>query len=164
MRKNGVTLLELLIYVAILSIGIMAALNLFFIVTRIRAQSGAELIVNENGRVALAKVKNAILDASLAATPGTCPLNRLDLDIGGSTTTFRVTSGILEIVEGASPAAAITADSVIATTSADCLFTLINNPAPAKATIQVKLRVKYDAPGSYFREVSKDYQTTVSLR
>lgn len=157
-------MIELLMYLAVFSILMVGIGNMFLITIRIRAQNNAKFAVNENARVVLGKIREAILDGSAAVTSGTCPANKLDVTIGGITTSFQITSGIMEIVEGINPAKSLTSTNVIASTNAPCLFTRINNPAPAKPTIQIQLRMTSNAPANSIAAVSQDYQLTVSLR
>lgn len=164
LKKGGLSLIELLIYLAVLSILMVGVADIFFVTMRIRAQNNAKLLVNENARVILGKMREAILDASAMATSGVCPANKLDLTIGGSTTSFQITNGIMEIVEGINPAKPLTAANVIASTNAPCLFTTINNPAPAKSTVQIQLRIAYNTSINTPAAVSQDYALTVSLR
>lgn len=164
-RKNkGVSLIELLIYISIFSVLMVGVVNLFLITARVRAKNNATFAVNENTRVAAGTIRDALLDADTAVTSGTCPANNLDLTKGASTTSFQITGGALQVILDANPAKAITSSSVIASTSAPCLFTKINNPTPAKPTVQVKMRTIYNAPGNPVVGISQDYEFTVSLR
>ena len=142
----------------------MVLYNLFLVTIRTRAVSNAKLAINENARVSVGKIRNSILDASAAAESGTCPENKLDLTIAGVTTTYRITDGVLEIVEGANPAQSVTSSLVIVGTGASCLFAIISNPAPAKPTVRIQLRVTYNTPNNPLTDISQDYQNTVSLR
>ncbi len=162
--RKGISLIEMLVYLAIFSGVLIVLYNLFFVTSQIRAVSNATLAINENARVSLGKIRDSILDATAAFVSGTCPENRLDLTIGGSMTTYRITNGTLEVVTGVNPAQSLTSSLVIAGTSAPCLFTIIANPAPAKPTIQIKFRVSYNSPGNPLTSISQDYQNTVSLR
>lgn len=163
-KIKGISLIELLIYLAVLLILMVGITEMFLITMKIRAQNNAKLAVNETARVVLGKIREAILDASAVATTGTCPANKLDVTIGGNTTSFQITSGIMEIVEGINPAKPLTAANIIASTNASCLFTKIDNPTPAKSTIQIQLRITNNASANSITAISQDYELTVSLR
>ena len=163
-KTDGISLIELLIYLAVLLILMVGITEIFLITMRVRARSNAMFAVNENARVVLGKMRDAILDGTAVATSGTCPANSLDVTIAGSITRFQVTNGIVEIVEGVNPAKSLTAANVVVSTGASCLFTKMNNPAPAKPTIRIQLRVTYNTPGNVVTEISQDYELAVSLR
>ena len=162
--RTGLSLIEMLIYLAIFSGVLLVLYNLFFVTSRIRAVSNATLAINENARVSLSKIRDSILDASAASVSGTCPENKLNLTISSVATTYQVTNGILEVVIGTNPAQALSSSLVIAGTNASCLFTIITNPAPAKRTVQIQLRITYNTPDNPLTYISQDYENTVSLR
>ena len=162
--RAGLSLIELLIYLAVFSGILMVLYNLFFVTSRIRAVSNATLAMNENARVALGKMRDSILDASVVSVAGTCPENKLNITIGGVVTTYQITSGILEVIVGVNPVQSLTSPLVITGTSGPCLFTIITNPAPAKPTVQIQFRVTYNSPNNPLTNISQDYQNTVSLR
>ena len=162
--RTGLSLIEMLIYLAVFSGILMVLYNLFFVTSRIRAVSNATLAMNENARVALGKIRDSILDASAVSIAGTCPENKLNLTIAGVVTTYQITNGVLEVIVGVNPVQSLTSPLVIAGTSAPCLFAIITNPAPAKSTVQIRFRVTYNSPNNPLTNISQDYQNTVSLR
>ena len=162
--RLGLSLIEMLIYVAIFSGVFVVLYNLFFVTSRIRAVSNATLAINENARVALGKIRDSILDASSASVGGACPENKLNLTIAGVITTYQITNGILEVIVGTNPAQAVTSSLVIVGTNSSCLFALITNPAPAKQTVQIQFHLSYNSPNNPLTSISQDYQNTVSLR
>lgn len=162
--KKGLSLIELLIYLAVLSIIMLGIVDIFLITIRSRAENNAKFAVNENARIVLGKIRDAILDGTAVAITGTCPENQLDITIAGSTTSFQIVNGVVQIIEGVSPTKPLTTPNVTAGASASCLFAKIDNPAPAKSTIQIQLRMAYNAPTNFITTISQDYQLTVSLR
>ncbi|TSC78586.1 MAG: hypothetical protein G01um101433_147 [Parcubacteria group bacterium Gr01-1014_33] len=161
---NGFSLIELLIYIAVLAFVLLAVSEIFLIVIRLRAQNNAKFTVNENGRVVLGAVRDAILDAGSASVSGVCPANTLTLTTAATTTVYQITNGVFEMAENGGPAKALTSSQVAASGGAPCLFTKIENPIPAKPTIQTKLRITYNTPGNPVTELSQEYEITVSLR
>ena len=162
--NRGFSLIELLIYIAVLAFVLLAVSQIFLIVIRMRAQNNARFTVNENGRVVVGKVRDTILDAASASVSGVCPANSLTLTSGANTTVYQITNGVFEVVENGGPAKALTSSQVVASATAGCLFAKIENPVPAKPTVQTKLRITYNSPGNPITEISQEYEITVSLR
>ncbi len=143
---------------------LVSVTNVFLIVTQIRARTNAKLALNENARLILGKMRDSILDASAATTGGSCPANTLNLTQGATTTLYQINNGVFEIIENANPARVLSSSLVVASSSAPCLFVKISNPAPAKPTVQINLRMLSNSSGNALTEVSQDYELTVSLR
>lgn len=172
--SEGTSLLELVIYIAVFSTLAAFLVEVFLIVTRSRTIVNARFEVNENMRFSMEKIQQSIFDSSLALTGGSCPLNTLELCIGPSpctgsaTTTFRVSGGILQVQEGSgNPFNDLTSSSTVIADSVDgstCLFTKVFNYAPAKSTLQVKLKVSYNDQGKPELQHSDTAQVTMSLR
>ncbi|MBI4458168.1 prepilin-type N-terminal cleavage/methylation domain-containing protein [Candidatus Uhrbacteria bacterium] len=161
---KGFSLIELLIYVGILSVILVLVLSVYLILGRIRARNNAKLALNENARIILGRVRNSILDSSAAVLGGSCGQNTLTLTVGASSVTYRITGNVFEIVEDANPAQVLSSSSVRVGNAGTCLFVKLDNPAPSKPTVQVNLRLTYDTPGNPLTELTQDYQQTVALR
>lgn len=165
--SKGVSLLELLIYLAVFSIIVVVLTSIFPVIVRVRATANARFEVQENLRSALEKIQQTVFDAGYSETGGSCPLNTLGLGVGTATTTFQVVSGRLQIREAdANPFSDITSANVSVAVSdgATCLFTKVANPTPAKSTIQIKIKVSYNDQGRPELKFSDLSQLTISLR
>jgi len=166
-HQSGVSLLELLIYIAIFAILAVFLVSIFTVIIRSRATANARFDVEENLRFAVEKIQQSVFDSSLTLVNGSCPLTSLELRIGSATTTYQVSGGVLQIQEGSgNPFNAVTASNVVVSTPADanCLFTKISNPSPAQSTIQLKIKVRYNDQGRDELKFSDSAQTTISLR
>ncbi|MEK7553303.1 MAG: prepilin-type N-terminal cleavage/methylation domain-containing protein [Patescibacteria group bacterium] len=164
--NKGISLLELIIYIAIFSVIILVMSEIFFASIKGGDLASVRFDVSQNMRFATEKIRQAVFDASAISVSGICPLNTLNVTstINAATSSIFVESGILKI-SGVNGTESITSESVIATTTpADCLFTVILNPQPAKATLQAKLKMVYNSQGRSDLDVAESQQITVSLR
>lgn len=96
--KQGFSLLELLIYVALIAILTMIVASTVLILNRSRGATEARAEVNTNLRFAIAKIAQDIGTASDVTTPAsttTPTANTLTLTIGGSPVTYDVAGGVL---------------------------------------------------------------------
>ncbi len=160
MNEKGISLLELIIYIAIFSIVSLVMVEIFFIVLKGRDTANARFEVSWNIRFATEKIRQAVFDASSIALSGSCPLNTLDITAGSATSSFFISGNILKF-SNASGTGDITTNKVIATTTPpDCLFSIISNSLPAKSTLQAKFKIVYNNEGG----VSESQQITISLR
>jgi Tfp pilus assembly protein PilW len=161
---GGLSLIELLIYVAVLSVLLVGAVNVFLVVMRVRAHNNAKFAVNENARVVLGSIRDTLLDADSVSTGGSCPLNTLAVTTGPTTTTYAIANGAVQKTVNADQANTLTVANVTASTGSPCLFTKIDNPPPAQTNIQIKLRVASNASANSPSSIVQDYQLSVSLR
>lgn len=99
-NKKGFTLLELLIYTALLAAMAVVVVNVFLGLTRARGGITARTEVNSNLRFALEKINQDISASSSITTPsalGGAGTSTLVVNVGGTegTVTYCVTSGVL---------------------------------------------------------------------
>lgn len=161
--NRGVSLLELIIYIAVLSIVALVTVNIFFVTMRSRDLINARYEIAQNLRFATEQIRQEVFDATSVSTSGSCPLNVLDITAGSATSSFYITNGVLQF-SNASGTGAITNNNVIASTTASCLFAIIDNPPPAKDSLQVKLEMVYNSQGRSDLEISDERQMTITLR
>lgn len=90
-HRSGVSLLELLIYIAIFSIVVTVLASVFPVILRSRSTANARFEVQENMRFGLEKIQQAIVDSKFAevVTSG-CPRDILKVGDGLATTTFQI--------------------------------------------------------------------------
>ena len=100
-KNEGFSLLELLIYVTILSIIVVIISNTFAILSKGRAQSQARSEVDSSIRFANEIIRQDLKNASAVSTPamGT-PSSTLSLTRGGVVIVYDVVGGILRRKEG----------------------------------------------------------------
>ncbi len=159
----GFSLLETLIYVAIFSVIMLAVTQAFLLLFESRNAGGAQFEVIQNLRFASEKVRQVVYDASSFTVSGTCPLNTLEAQVNGSTTTVSMVDGAMVLMaDGTSER--LTSTSVTATTTADCLFTAITNPSPAAPSLQFRLTIRYNDNGNPQLQFSDSFHTTMSQR
>jgi len=166
-RSCGVTLLELLIYIAILS-GLMVVVSDAFIsLSKGRGQSEARSEVNSAIRFASDIIKQDIKNATAVISPslGT-PGSALTLTVGGVPIVYDITGGILRRSVGGTPEN-VTGGSV----SVDVpTFTRIENFNPnigasgaTTTAIQVVMTMRYNSSSGDWAYVDT-LRTTATLR
>ncbi len=162
-NNQGFSLLELLIYMAILSGFLLVIANIFFMITASSAREEARNEVQQNLRFAISKIVNEARLAKNIITPASGESNILDLDMGSATTRFSVAGGVLvktanlglpgEITEN------ITADNVsVGIAESPLIFTRVSD------AIQINLAISYNDGGRPNYKFSAKSQTSVSLR
>jgi Tfp pilus assembly protein PilW len=165
---RGTSLLELLIYLAIFSLMAVFLSAMFLTIARSRAVANARFEVQENLRFAVERIRQTVYDASIVDTSGACPTNVLSAGNGLATTTFQVTNGVLEMREGDAgvfyPLTSSLVSATVPNTASDCLFKKISNAAPAKSTVQIRLKVEYNDLGRAELKWSDSARTTIVLR
>lgn len=162
--KNGISLLELLIYIAILS-GIMVIVSDAFIsLSKGRGQAEARSEVNSAIRFAAERIKQDVKNASAVSLPvlGT-PASTLNLTVSGAPILYDVLGGVLRRTE----------NSVVATTTGSAVFVstpiftrLENYNVVLKATttaIQTVINFRYNSSGGDW-SYSDTLRTTTSMR
>ena len=162
-NNHGFTLLELLIYMAILAGFLSVIMNIFFMITSTSAKEEARAEVQQNLRFALAQITSEVRAAQAINAPASGESNILELGTGASITRFSVVGGILvkttdlglpgEIAED------ITTNNVaVSTAELPLIFTRVGD------TIQINLVISYNDNGRPNYKFSAKSQTTVSLR
>lgn len=154
-NQQGFSLLELLIYIAILSGFLLVIVSLFFTITTSSVREDVRSEVRQNLRFASDQITN---EARKAAAIDFVSLNgdTLRLIVDGASTEFRVNGGVLQKIRGASTEN-ITTDNVIVSIS-NPVFTKIDN------TIQINLKIDYNDNGRGDCKFFESVKTTASLR
>lgn len=164
--NRAFTLLELLIYVAILAVLMVGISSAFISFNRGRGQVEARSEVNSNLQFAIEKISHDLKFASLVTTPAAAgsSSNTLVLVLDGLTITYNVSSGQLKRQVNSETPETITSDKVTVTTPT---FTRLENENTVLDKIIVS--IKTDISMTYNSE-SPDYQysegkkTTTALR
>lgn len=162
-NNKGATLLELLIYMAILAGFLSVVMNIFFMITGSSAKEEARSEVQQNLRFASTQIVNDIRTAKSINLPVSGEGNILEIDNGFLITRFSVSGGVLtriknpglpgEIIEN------ITTNNVTVSASGPPLIF-----ARVGDTIQINLNISYNDNGRPDYKFSAASQTTVSLR
>src|SRR3989344_2784559 len=163
--EKGVSLLELIIYIAVFSIIAVVMIEIFFVSMRGRDLANARYEIASNLRFATEQIRQTVFDASAISVSGSCPANILNSTstIGSATSSFFVSAGVLKF-SNASGTSDITADKVIATTTAACLFAIIDNPSPSPDSLRANIKIVYDSQGRSDLDIGDERQITITLR
>lgn len=162
---GGMSLLELLIYITILSGLVTVMSSAFLSLARARGQSGSRSEVNAAMRFVGERLKQDIKNASTVTTPALgSPSNTLVATVGGVTVTYDVVAGRLRRQEGVATPVFLTGNVVRVDSS---LFTRIENQntvLPSTTTsIQVMMAFRYNATSTDW-VYSDTLRTAISLR
>jgi len=164
----GFSLVELIMYLAIIGSLVGVVVGMFVSFNRLRVKSESQTELSQDARSAMERLRQELVKASAVCAP-TAGNNGNTLDLIVSTPTcFRINSGVLEMSESGAGGACgsytcsgswnpITSSKVSVTNSD--IFTRIDNTG-AKSTIQIKLTLIYNNRPEY----SYTTQTTVGLR
>lgn len=154
-KQSGFSLLELLIYIAILSSFLVVIVNLFFTVSTSSVREEVRTEVRHNLRFASEQITNEVRKAT--AIESVSPSgDSLQITVDGAPTEFRVTGGVLQKIRGASQENITTGNVTVNTT--DPIFTRIGN------TIQINLKIDYNDNGKGDYKFFESVKTTASLR
>mgnify|MGYP001613766689 FL=1 len=164
-HNKGTSLLELIIYIAILSVVATVMVNIFLVTMRSRDTANVRFEVAQNLRFATEQIRQTVFDASAISVSGTCPLNILNVTstISSATSSFYVSAGVLKFTN-ASGTSDITTDKIIATTTASCLFTIIDNPLPSPDSLRADIKMVYNSQGRSDLDIGDERQITITLR
>lgn len=162
-NNKGFSLLELLIYMAILAGFLMVIMNIFFMITGNSAREEARTEVRQNLRFAAAQIVNEVRIAKSINFPASGQSNTLDLDKGATVTRFSVLGGILKKTSSLGlPGETIenitASDVTVSEAGSPMIFTRVGN------TIQINLNISYNDNGRPNYKFGATTATTVSLR
>ena len=162
---KGFTLIELIIYIGIVTAILLVAFNFGWEIIYGNVKSQAIREVQQNTRFAIEKMSESILNASStdSPTPGNSA-NFLSLkmqDPNLDPTLFEVVDGKLKITQGGNGPYELTNDRVIVTNLQFSNLSYENTPG----TIRVQITIEHVNPNNLSQyEVSLDTEDTISLR
>lgn len=157
---KGFTLIELIIYVAIIGVILVLMTGFLWNVIFGNVKETAYQEVQQNARFALAKITQETKKATgiNSPLPGDSPSNSLSLAMAASSlnpTVFDITGGKLIITQGASGPYELTSDQVIVS---NLQFTNLSYP-DTPGTIRIEITIDHTNPGN-----RNEYEASVSLR
>ncbi|MEK6877199.1 MAG: type II secretion system protein [Thermoproteota archaeon] len=163
-KKRGFSLLELLVYIAILSILVIVISNTFISLSKGRGQSQAKSEVHSAIRFATELLRQDIKNASVITTPiSGGSSSTLTLTRGGVTIVYDTLGGILRRKEGVAPPVDVTNSSIFVNTPT---FTRIENTnvvfSATDITIKINMMFSYNSTSPDWN-YSTSLQTTVNL-
>jgi len=164
-NKSGFTLVELLLYFAILSLIITMVSGFIFLSYQSRIKATVVAEVEQQGNQTMNIILQNIRNASGITAPATgasaASLTLTQYNGTVSPTVFDLSGGTLRITEGANPAVNITSNRV--TASSVTFQNLTNGTSPG--TVRVQFTLAHNNPsnqGEY--SYSKVFTSTASLR
>ncbi|MBI4133382.1 prepilin-type N-terminal cleavage/methylation domain-containing protein [Candidatus Uhrbacteria bacterium] len=128
--RRGFTLIEVLIYMAILGVMLLNIVELTSGTFDLRGRARASLTIEENLRFVLSRVVARIYDADGITAPATGTTSTLTLDMLDATenpTTITLSNGAVLLTEGTNAAIPLTSDEVTVTTLS---FTRLSGTPP----------------------------------
>lgn len=173
--SRGISLIELILYIGILSFVMVILADLFSGVLRTKSVTDSKVEVSSNLRFAADRMTGEIRKALDILSPTTdTPVNTLCIKMTSSTTTvfkYNSSTSALDMITGVGldcvtggTTSQLTTSLVLVDISENNIFTLVNNLSPAKKTIKIILKIKYNDAGRPTLQYSDSIKTTVSLR
>jgi prepilin-type N-terminal cleavage/methylation domain-containing protein len=168
-QQNGFTLVEFLIYIAIIAVILTSFIRFSISISDARSTAYVVQEVQVNGRMAVDIISQRIRASSglnsAASTFGTDPgvLSLFMDDVSKNPTSIQLNEddGILEIIEGASAPISITSDEVQIT---NLVFTELAS-GNGRENIRFQITVGYNnTSGDIVFTHSQDYRSAVSIR
>ncbi|MCX6756704.1 MAG: hypothetical protein NTW35_00915 [Candidatus Nomurabacteria bacterium] len=159
------SLLELIIYIAILSGLMVITANSFISLSKGQGQSQARADVNSAIRFSTELFRQDIKNATIVTTPimGTASTT-LNLTVGGTVIIYDILAGQLRRKEGAAAPTAVTSGNIAVTS---LLFTRQENynsvTLATTTAVQILMTLRYNASSTDWM-YSDTLRTTVSLR
>jgi len=162
-KGAGFTLIEVLIYVAIIGIVVSSFITFALSINSSRAKTYVAQEVQANTRTTLDLISQKIRLADDVVNPGegnSASSLELDMPNPDPNLTFIITEGVLGIAEGVSDPLPITSDEVYVSNLTFTNLTAVGE----KDNIRVEITIEYRGDGSKEYEYSQSLQTAVSLR
>lgn len=145
MKFRGFSLLEFILYIAILSLMSVVLAGTFLSLVHGRAQADARAEVNSNARFAMDRMLRDVTNASAVAAPTTAaPTNQLQLSVGGQSVSYGLSSGHLVRTVDANPADQMTGNAVSVSALTFTRSDNFNAVLSATTTsVQIQLTIEY---------------------
>lgn len=156
----GFTIMELVIYIALMSVLIMVISRIFISALDVQIQSEAVSSVDQDGRFLLSRLQYDISQADEVLVPAAFgePSESLVLRKNGVNTLYDLTGDVFEITDDVDTQRL----NSIGTKVSGLSFTKIGNPT-GKPTIQIEFTLRSAVEEAGGPE-TKDFKTTIGLR
>lgn len=162
-HQKGVTIIELLVYIGLLSIFLIVLLDVFTSVLSSKLESQSTAAVSQDSRYILSKLNYDITNADSVTSPASfgSPSNSLVIVEGGSSYTYSLNGSDLELTTPAGTAKLNGNDTSVTGLS----FTKLGNPSvnDNKPTIKISFTVKSQIEQPSGQE-EQTIDTTIGLR
>lgn len=157
--KKGFTLIELIIYFAIISVVSLISVDILYTIADSRGRIESRTEVNQNLRFASERLANDIRSATAVTVPSGTNVSgnvlTLTLPVEGIVS-YSVSSGVLQ-----RNSVDLTSNNVTVDTGSS-IFTRIDNGN--RKTIQINLRISYNDAGRPNWQYANSVRTTAALR
>ena len=158
--KRGFSLVELLLYMGLISILLVILTSVFISVLDVQQSSQATSSAEQEGAFLLTRLTYDIHRASSITTPSVSgsPSSALTLVIGGVTYSYTISNGQVLLDINGVPESLSGVDTQIS----DLFFTRIGSPS-GKATLQISFTVRGIGTSSQIPEIRR-YESSIGLR
>ena len=161
---KGFTLIELIIYIAIIGIIVSGFISYFLSVGGIRNKNYSVSTVQSNGRNAMQIMERKIHEAQSVSVPSSGASSTVLVLIssgGNASTTFSILNGVLFMKETGVATTTITDNKI---TISNLTFTNLS-PVSSRANIHIEMTINYNVgAGDTQFGYNKSYKTSVSTR
>ncbi len=155
-KRPGITLIELLIYLAITAIVLVVVIDLVTRIAQNRGASQGQTEVTQNARFLCERLSLATSQAS--AISGTYPANNLNLTINSLPVIFSLENGQIFYQEGGGQAMALT-DSKVEVTPIDISENIFKHLANGQAqSVQIRFKITFKQ-----NNFSREFETAAVL-
>lgn len=167
-HSKGFTLIETLIYIALISGAIVSFITFVISISNSRNKVYVKQEVQANARIALNLITQTIKSANdvnvasstFAIDPGVLSLSMDDAGENPTIINLNEDDGVLQIKKGSDPVIAVSSDEVKIT---NLVFTNLTGDNE-KENIRIEITTEYRNDESVFFQYSTDIQTAVNLR
>jgi|GEM_PF-6922489 len=141
-KNRGITLIELLIYLAITAIVLVVVVDVVARIAQNRAAAQGQTEVTQNARFLSERLNLAISQAS--ALSGTYPANNLNLTVNSLPVVFSLVNDQIFYQEASNPPVALTDQKVAVApiNSGESIFNLLTNGQAQSVQIRFKITYK----------------------
>jgi len=164
MKQKGFTLVELLLYVSLIGVVVMAAMALLSVLQGQRVRSQVILEVESQGEAAMRTITQTVRNATGINSPGEgVSASSLSVSVPSgalSPTVFDLSSGVLRITEGAGSAVSLTNSRV--TVSSLTFDNLSRSGTPG--TVRISFVLSYNATVGNEYSYSKTFISSATIR
>src|SRR5258708_37339160 len=152
--RAGFSIIELLIYMGLLSIFIVVLTSIFISALDIQLNSGATSNVEQEGRFILNRLTYDVHRASSVTTP---TANQLTLTIGGAGYTYVVSGSQLQLTTGTGTNTLNESDTKVSGFS-------VSKRGGAKPAVEILFTIAATTTDSQPKHEVRNYQTTIGIR
>jgi hypothetical protein len=161
MIKRGFTIMEMLLYMGIISVFLLVLSGVLIAVLDTQLQSNSASSVDQGGQYLLVRLQYDVRRAQSIITPAAIgsTADSLSLNIGGVTYAFSVNSGVLSTTFGGKSYALSPYDVSIS----NFTITRIGNTG-GKNSLRIGFSVTSNTVSTTQKSQVRNYQTTIDLR